>query len=114
MKLGRVIGNIVATIKTPSHDTRKIMVVQGVTHTGEPVGTPFIALDAAQAGIGDAVIVLEEGRGIRSVMDRNDAAVDALIVGVVDHVDANGERSTLLEPSEGDTATVSAAAQRRR
>ena len=42
-----------------------------------------------QAGVGDLVLILEEGGAAREVMKRPGGAVDAVIVGVVDHLDSN-------------------------
>jgi len=84
MKLGKVIGNVVSTIKTESHLGQKLMVVQPVDERGDVYAAPIIAIDAAQAGVGDYVLVVEEGGSAREVMKHPKGAVDAIIVGVVD------------------------------
>jgi len=84
MKLGKIIGNVVSTIKTESHRGRKLMVVQPVDERGSGYGTPLIAVDAAHAGIGDTVLIVEEGGSARDIMGDPNGAVDAIIVGVVD------------------------------
>ncbi|MHC0037023.1 EutN/CcmL family microcompartment protein [Pseudoneobacillus sp. C159] len=87
MKLARVIGNIVSTIKTASHSGQKLMVVEPVDTTGKAIGDSFVAVDAAQAGIGDIVIIIEEGGSAREILKKPDAAVDAIIVGIVDYLE---------------------------
>jgi ethanolamine utilization protein EutN len=87
MKLARVIGNIVSTIKTPSHNGQKLMVVEPVDMNGKAIGDSFVAVDAAQAGIGDIVIIIEEGGSAREILKKPDAAVDAIIVGIVDYLE---------------------------
>lgn len=87
MKVVRVKGNIVSTIKTPSHKNQKLMVVEPIGVNGEVIGDSFIAVDAAQAGIGDIALVLEEGGSAREIMGKSDAAVDAIIVGIVDNLE---------------------------
>ncbi|TXK74566.1 EutN/CcmL family microcompartment protein [Paenibacillus sp. N3.4] len=87
MKIAKVLGNIVATIKTQSHHGLKLMVVQSVDERGEPYSDPFIAVDCAQAGVGDIVLVVEEGGSAREVMKRPEGAVDAVIVGIIDALD---------------------------
>ncbi|MBU5441261.1 MULTISPECIES: EutN/CcmL family microcompartment protein [unclassified Paenibacillus] len=94
MKLGRVLGNIVATVKTGSHHGCKLMVVEPVDERGNSCGDPFIAVDCSHAGEGDLVLVVEEGGSAREAMKRPDAAVDAVIVGVVDRFD-DASRPTL-------------------
>lgn len=60
------------------------MVVQPVDEKDQPYGAPIIAVDCAQAGIGDHVLLLEEGGSARQVMNDPKAAVDAIIVGIID------------------------------
>lgn len=88
MKLGVVTGHVVATVKTESHHGRKLLVVQAVDENGQPYADPVIAVDCAQAGVGDLVLLLEEGGSAREVMEHPRAAVDAVIVGVVDSLDS--------------------------
>jgi microcompartment protein CcmK/EutM len=87
MKLARVKGNIVSTIKTTSHEHQKLMIVEPIDELGNVVGDSFIAVDAAQAGVDDIVLVLEEGGSIREIMNNPSGAVDAIIVGIVDYLD---------------------------
>lgn len=86
MKLARIIGNLVSTVKTPSHKNKKLMVVEPIDQSGNAIGDSFIAIDAAQAGIGDIVLIVEEGGSAREVLKQPDGAVDAVIVGVVDYI----------------------------
>lgn len=86
MKIARVIGNVVSSIKTTSHTGQKLMVVEPIDMNGEAIGDSFIAVDAAQAGIGDIVIIIEEGGSAREIMGKPDAAVDAVIAGIVDYL----------------------------
>jgi microcompartment protein CcmK/EutM len=87
MKLARVIGNVVSSIKTPSHNGQKFMVVEPIDMDGKSIGDSFIAVDSAQAGIGDIVLILEEGGSARDILKKPDAAVDAIIVGIVDYLE---------------------------
>jgi ethanolamine utilization protein EutN len=93
MILGRVTGNVVGTIKHPSFEGRKLMIVQPIASDGKDTGARFLAVDHAQAGPGDRVIVLGEGSGIRQITGDSKSPVRALIVGIVDDVnydDATG------------------------
>lgn len=89
MKIARVIGNVVSTIKTQSHSKEKMMVVEPIDMNGKVIGESFLAVDTAQAGIGDLVLILEEGGSAREVMQKPDAAVDAIIVGIVDYLESS-------------------------
>jgi ethanolamine utilization protein EutN len=97
MQLARVIGPVVMTIKHPAYQGETVLVVQPVDEHQQPVGAQVVAIDRAQAGPGDVVLVLREGSGIRQIMLRDkgvaladavkaDHPVQALIVGVVDRV----------------------------
>jgi microcompartment protein CcmK/EutM len=88
MKVARVIGNVVSSIKTPSHNGLKFMVVEPIDIDGKSIGDSFMAVDAAQAGIGDIVLILEEGGSARDILKKPDAAVDAIIVGIVDYLES--------------------------
>lgn len=87
MKLAKVIGNVVATVKTPSHKNQKLMVVEPVDEAGNAIGDSFIAVDGSQAGVGDTVLVIEEGGSARQIMGNPEGAVDAIIVGIVDKLE---------------------------
>ncbi|RME21998.1 MAG: hypothetical protein D6806_13665 [Deltaproteobacteria bacterium] len=92
MKLARVIGQVVSTIKHPDHEGYKLLLVVPVDSKGKPAGPSFMALDAAQAGTGDTVLVLEEGKGARQIMKSSTAPCEAMVVGVVDHYQIAGKR----------------------
>lgn len=84
MKLSKVIGHVVSSVKTPSYERSKLMVVQQIDTEGNSTGDSLIAVDGVQSGIGDIVLVVEEGGSAREVMDNPEGAVDAIIVGIVD------------------------------
>ena len=90
MRLGRVVGCFVATHKNEHFDGAKLLLVQPITAQGEPSATLVLALDAVQAGVGDTVLLVIEGRAAISVLRRRMAPVDAAIVGVVDDINTEG------------------------
>lgn len=59
---------------------------------GKISGESFLAVDCAQAGIGDYVLVIEEGNSCRQLMNNDKAAVDAAIAGVVDMIEVQGRK----------------------
>jgi ethanolamine utilization protein EutN len=88
MRLCRVIGNVVATEKHPKYHGLKLMVVQPVDPDGNDKGHSFLAVDHAQAGPGDRVIVMGEGNGVRQILDMGpQVPIRSLIVGIVDGID---------------------------
>jgi ethanolamine utilization protein EutN len=85
--LGRVIGEVVSTIKHPSLVGRKILVVDRLTPDRRPVGTSTLALDSVDAGVGDFVLVIDEGSSAALVTGLPNPPIRTVIVGVVDQVD---------------------------
>ncbi len=90
MFLARVTGEVVATIKHPDLGAQKLLVVQAVDAGDVPVGKPAIAVDAADAGPGDLVLVADEGNAAAQVLRRSRGPVRTVVVGVVDRVDLEG------------------------
>lgn len=89
MRLCRVIGNVVATVKHPAYAGQILLIVQPIDESGADVGSSFLAIDRVQAGPGDRVVVLTEGNGVRQIMQMGDLVpIRSLVVGVVDRVDA--------------------------
>jgi ethanolamine utilization protein EutN len=86
MFTARVVGEVVATIKHPDLAARKLLLVQPLTPDGTPTGSHQIAVDAADAGVNDLVLVADEGNGAAQVLRRPRGAIRTVIVGVVDHV----------------------------
>jgi ethanolamine utilization protein EutN len=87
MIIARVIGEVVATQKHASHEGRKLLLVQPVTPEGQERGDAVLALDAVDAGIGDQVLVVQEGYAAMSAAGRQNAPIDATIVAVIDAVE---------------------------
>ncbi len=86
MIIAKVIGTVVSTIKHPAYHARKILLVQPLHLSGEKPDDAFIAIDAAHAGVGDTVLVCQEGNSTRQVMGDPNAPVRSSIVGVIDSV----------------------------
>ncbi len=86
MYIGKVIGSVVATIRISHLEGRRLLVVDRLDLDGRETGSYDIAVDVAQAGPGDTVLVLDEGNGARQILRIDPGAVRAVIVGVVDEV----------------------------
>src|SRR5688572_17148865 len=91
MFLARVVGTVVAPVQIPVLDGRTLLLVRPVKPDGSPTGKARIAVDRAQAGEGDIVLVLDEGNGARQILGDPKAAVKTVVVGIVDYVDGDGE-----------------------
>ena len=91
MTLGRVIGTVVSTVKLEALSGYKILMVQPVDPQGEDVGAVTLALDSVQAGVGDTVLVIDEGNSSRMIAGDSMAPIRTMVVGIVDRVDVGGE-----------------------
>lgn len=87
MLIGRVIGDVVATQKAPSHVGRKILVVQPLNLDGSDRGEAVLALDAVDAGIGERVLIVTEGFSAMTAVERPNSPIDMAVVGIIDAVD---------------------------
>ena len=70
MLIGRVVGDVVATQKAPSHEGLKILMVEPLNLDGSARGDIILALDAVDAGVGDRVLVVTEGWSAMSAVAR--------------------------------------------
>lgn len=86
MYIGRVSGTVVATIKHGSFHGRKLLIVDQLDLDGRANGRYDICVDLVQAGVGDKVLVLDEGNGARQLLQAKTAPIRAVIVGIVDDV----------------------------
>jgi ethanolamine utilization protein EutN len=88
MILARVLGNIVATQKNPRYQDARVMLCQQITPEGEEMPLTILALDSVDSGVGDIVLIVQEGWGASTAATGEaGAAIDSAIVGVVDQID---------------------------
>jgi ethanolamine utilization protein EutN len=88
VKYCRVIGPLWAAAKHPAFAGRTLLLVQPLDEHGGDAGGSFVAVDHAQAGAGDQVIVLTEGNGVRQILKAGDVVpIRSIVVGIVDHVE---------------------------
>jgi microcompartment protein CcmK/EutM len=86
MIIGEVVGTVVSTQKHYKVEGRKLLLVQPLDLEGRPEGHILLAIDSVDAGEGDRVLVVLEGRSAAMAADRREAPLDAAVVGVVDSV----------------------------
>jgi ethanolamine utilization protein EutN len=86
MIIARVVGDVVATQKHASHEGCKILLVQPLDLDGSARGDAVLALDAVDAGIGDQVLVVQEGWSAMTAVDRPNTPIDMAVIGVVDSI----------------------------
>jgi ethanolamine utilization protein EutN len=85
MLLGRIIGNVVCTMKDPALIGQKLLIVQPLDRQGRDKGRPVIALDAVGAGAGETIYWCR-GKEASFPFLPADLPTEATIVGIVDSV----------------------------
>ena len=86
MILGRVTGAIHSTINHPFYDNKRLLIVDRLTPDEKPTGKYLIAVDTVYAGMGETVLVIDEGNSARQVVNDDMAPIRSIIIGVVDQV----------------------------
>lgn len=90
MRIARVVGSAVSTIKVDSLRGSKLLIVRAATAADELLGEPFVAVDAVGAGEGELVLISEGSAGRHTDLT-GDAPVDAVIMAILDSLEVGGE-----------------------
>jgi microcompartment protein CcmK/EutM len=111
VRLCRVTGDVVSTVKNEHLAGQRILVCQPVDlDKTTPLGTSFLALDATHScGVSDLVLTIKEGGGVRIVFENKSIPLASIIVAAVDELHITDEASlvgtSLLEHTlQGDQA----------
>jgi microcompartment protein CcmK/EutM len=90
MFLADVVGTVVSPVQIPILEGRTLLILRPVTPEGAPTGKTRIGIDHIGAGVGDRVLVLDEGNGGRQLLGDPRGPVKTIVVGIVDHIDRGG------------------------
>jgi ethanolamine utilization protein EutN len=85
MLLGRVIGNVVCTVKSDALEGKKLMLVQPLDRHLKDKGKVIVALDSVGAGTGE-LIYWCRGKEASFAWPEQEVPTEASIVGIVDQV----------------------------
>jgi ethanolamine utilization protein EutN len=100
MLFGRVKGSAVCTLKYPGTQGLKLLIVQPLNKTLEPVGGLQVAADVVQAGPGDLCVMVRSREAALAMPEVKFVPVDLALVGIVDELDVHpdGEFDFTLKP----------------
>ncbi len=93
MLLGIVRGDIYSTIHHSVCAGKKLLIVDLTDAAWKPTGKYVIAVDAAGAGVGEHVLINDEGNGARQILGDDKAPVRTVIVGIVDALSLHATNS---------------------
>jgi len=88
VRIARVVGNVLATVKHESLRAQRLLLVEAEGPDGVLDGRPRLALDVVDAGEGDRVLVVDEGDSAAQALGRGRGPIRTVIVGVVDEVES--------------------------
>ena len=86
MKVAVITGTVVSTINFPFFDSKRLMICELIDAAGNIDGYT-IAVDVVGAGVGETVLVIDEGNSSRQIFGLDTGPIRATIVGIVDQVD---------------------------
>jgi ethanolamine utilization protein EutN len=86
MILGRVKGEVVATIKHAAYENWRMLILDQLDAEGNEIGKYLVAIDAVDATVGQTVLVINEGNSSRQVVNDPMAPIRSVIIGIVDEV----------------------------
>ncbi len=86
MKLARVAGTVVSPISHPFFDGQRLLLCDLIDPEGTAGGGYLIATDVVDAGVGDRVLILDEGSSARQIYGITTGPIRSVIVGIVDEV----------------------------
>ena len=102
MLVATVVGNVWASVKDPTLEGLRFLVVQPYTLDGDPTAETMVAVDPLGAGIGERVLVVF-GRAARHVIGRgHDIGFQCAVSAIIDKMELEGGRS--VGPFAGDDA----------
>jgi ethanolamine utilization protein EutN len=87
MLIARVVGELTATQKHPSHEGCKLLLVQPLNLDGTDRGDAVIAVDAVDAGAGDRVLLTTDGFAAMTSVGRPHSPIDMAVIGFIDHIE---------------------------
>ena len=86
MIIGRVTGTIYSTINHEFYNNKKLMIVDKLNPDRNQSGKYLIAVDTVEAGIGDTVLIVDEGNSARQIIKDDIAPLRSIIVGIIDEI----------------------------
>jgi len=84
MQLGTVIGHATSTIKHPSFEGWRLLVVQMLNGARQPEADPVVAVGKLGPGLGQTVVLSSDGKGARDLIGDAKSPVRWFVIGIVD------------------------------
>lgn len=85
MKIARVAGTVVSPISHPFFEGQRLLLCDLLDADGEPGGY-LIAVDVVDAGVGERVLICDEGTSARQIFGVETGPIRSVIVGIIDEI----------------------------
>lgn len=93
MFLAEVVGTVVSPVQVAALERHTLLLLRPVSPDGRAIGKTRIGLDRVGAGVGDRVLVVDEGNSARQILGDKTLPIKTLVVGFVDYVETGGTLS---------------------
>ena len=90
MFVGKVVGTVWSTKKTPDLEGVRFLVVHPIDLDKEPTKNIVVVADRLGAGVGE-VVLCAYGKAARTAVGDQEMAIEAAVVGIVDRVDVQAD-----------------------
>ena len=88
MLLAKVRGNVISTQKNKYLKSHKLMIVRPIDFAGSYISEKdIVALDLIDSGIGDIVLIAQEGDAAQQILGHKNAPVHTMIIAIVDQIE---------------------------
>lgn len=85
MKIARVAGTVVSPVSHPFFEGQRLLLCDLLDADGAPDGY-LIAVDVVDAGVGEQVLICDEGSSARQIFDVDTGPIRSVVVGVIDAI----------------------------
>ena len=85
MKIGHVAGTVVSPVSHPFFEGQRLLLCDLIDPDGPSDGY-LIAVDVVDAGVGERVLICDEGSSARQVFGLSTGPIRAVIVGIIDEI----------------------------
>ena len=90
MFIGKVVGTVWATKKTPDLEGVRFLIVHPYDLDKEPTKNIVVVADCLGAGLGE-VVLCAYGKAARSAIGDQEMSIEAAVVGIVDQMDLSDQ-----------------------
>ena len=85
MKIAKVAGTVVSPVSHPLFEGHRLLLCDLVDPEGSANGY-LIAVDVVNAGVGERVLICDEGTSARQILGVTTGPIRSVVVGIIDQI----------------------------